>query len=724
MKLSNRILLPLCCLCLSTQLIAQGTASLEEQMQKKAREVISQMTVDEKISQMMNDAPGIERLGIKPYNWWSEGLHGVGRNGRATVFPQPIGLGATFDPALVQQIGAAISTEGRAKFNVAQKINNYSIYAGLTYWSPNVNIFRDPRWGRGMETYGEDPFLSGTIGTAYVKGMQGDDPFYLRAAACGKHYAVHSGPEKDRHSFNAIPSKRDLFETYLPAFKMLVQQGHVEAIMGAYNRVYGESASGSKLLLLDVLRKDWGFKGHVVSDCGAVTDIFTGHNIAKSHAEAAAIAVKNGLNLECGGSFHALKEALAQNLLTEADLDNALMPLMMTRLKLGILFSDSQCPYNNIPENVVASDAHAAIARKAAQESMVLLKNDNTLPINKEIKTMYVIGPYAADAFVLMGNYFGVSNRYSTYLQGIVDKVSEGTSINYKLGFLPTTPNINKMDWALGEARGADVCVVVLGNSGANEGEEGDAIASTALGDRDNISLPPHQMEFLRKLTKDNNNKVVTVLTGGSPIDVKEISEISDAVVMAWYPGQEGGFALGDLLFGDVNFSGRLPITFPLSVDELPAFDDYTMKGRTYKYMSDNIMYPFGYGLTYSKVLYSDAKMLNKKYKGKEPLQLQVTLRNESNRAVDEVAQVYLSAPGAGQTVPIETLVSFKRVKLQPNSSQVVDFTIQPDELKMVQEDGTSKLLKGDYTVTVSSAAPGTRSQELGVENSKVGFKI
>lgn len=724
MNLNNKLLLPLCGLCLSVQVMAQSTTSLEEQMQKKAREVISQMTVDEKISQMMNDAPGIERLGIKPYNWWSEGLHGVGRNGRATVFPQPIGLGATFDPELVQQIGAAISTEGRAKFNVAQKINNYSIYAGLTYWSPNVNIFRDPRWGRGMETYGEDPYLSGTIGTAYVKGMQGDDPFYLRAAACGKHYAVHSGPEKDRHSFNAIPSKRDLFETYLPAFKMLVQKGHVEAIMGAYNRVYGESASGSRLLLLDVLRKDWGFKGHVVSDCGAVTDIFTGHNIAKSHAEAAAIAVKNGLNLECGGSFHALKEALAQNLLTEADLDNALMPLMMTRLKLGILFPDSQCPYNDIPESVVASDAHAAIARKAAQESMVLLKNDNTLPINKEIKTMYVIGPYAADAFVLMGNYFGVSNRYSTYLQGIVDKVSEGTSINYKLGFLPTTPNINDMDWALGEARGADVCVVVLGNSGANEGEEGDAIASTARGDRDHISLPEHQMEFLRKVTRDNNNKVVTILTGGSPIDVKEISEISDAVVMAWYPGQEGGFALGDLLFGDANFSGRLPITFPLSVDALPAFDDYTMNGRTYKYMNDNIMYPFGYGLTYSKVQYSDAKMLNKKYKGKEPLQLRVTLRNESSREVDEVAQVYLSAPGAGQTVPYETLISFKRVKLQPNSSQVVDFTIQPEELKMVQEDGTFKLLKGDYTITVSSAAPGTRSQELGVENSKVDFKM
>lgn len=724
MKLSNKLLLPFCCLYLSAQVIAQNSTSLEEQMQQKAQQVISQMTVDEKISQMMNDAPGIERLGIKPYNWWSEGLHGVGRNGRATVFPQPIGLGATFDPALVQQIGAAISTEGRAKFNVAQKMNNYSIYAGLTYWSPNVNIFRDPRWGRGMETYGEDPYLSGTIGAAYVKGMQGDDPFYLRAAACGKHYAVHSGPEKDRHSFDVNPSKKDLFETYLPAFKMLVQQGHVEAIMGAYNRVYGESASGSKLLLLDILRKDWGFKGHVVSDCGAVTDIFTGHNIAKSHAEASAIAVKNGLNLECGGSFKALKEALEQNLLTEADLDNALMPLMMTRIKLGILFPDSQCPYNNIPESVVACDAHAAIAREAAQKSMVLLKNDNALPINKEIKTMYVIGPYATDAFVLMGNYFGVSNRYSTYLQGIVDKVSGGTSINYKLGFLPTTPNINDMDWALGEARGAEVCVIVMGNSGATEGEEGDAIASTARGDRDHISLPPHQMEFLRKVCKDNKNKVVTILTGGSPIDVKEISELSDAVVMAWYPGQEGGFALGDLLFGDANFSGRLPITFPLSVDALPAFDDYSMNGRTYKYMDNNIMYPFGYGLTYGKVVYSDVKMLTPKYKGKEPLQMQAALRNESDCEVEEVMQIYLSAPDAGQNTPIETLVGYKRVKLQPNSSQVVDFTIQPEALKMVQEDGTLKLLKGDYVITVSGAAPGARSQELGVGSSRVGFKI
>lgn len=720
----NTKILALCVLFFPIGVSAQVETSLEERMQQKARDIISRMTVDEKISQMMNDAPGIERLGIKPYNWWSEGLHGVARNGRATVFPQPIGLGATFDPDLVKRVGDAISTEGRAKFNVAQKIGNYSIYAGLTYWSPNVNIFRDPRWGRGMETYGEDPFLSGIIGSAYVKGLQGDDPFYLKAAACAKHYAVHSGPEKDRHHFDVYPTKKDLYETYLPAFKMLVHDAKVEAVMGAYNRVYGESASGSRFLLTDVLRKDWGFNGHVVSDCGAVADIYTGHKIAKSYAEASAIAVKSGLNLNCGTSFRALKDALKKNLLTEADLDKALMPLMMTRLKLGILTSEDQSPYANVPESVVACDAHAAIAREAAQKSMVLLKNDNTLPIDKEIKTMYVIGPYAADAFVLMGNYFGVSNRYSTYLQGIVDKVSEGTSINYKLGFLPTTPNVNEVDWALGEARGAEVCVIVMGNSGATEGEEGDAIASPMRGDKNDITLPEHQMDFLRKVRKGNRNKIVTVLTGGNPIDIKEISELSDAVVMAWYPGQEGGFALGDLLFGDVNFSGRLPITFPLSVDSLPAFDDYTMKGRTYKYMEGNVAYPFGYGLTYGTVSYENAKLLNSSSKGKQPMQLQVVLRNESNRVVEEVAQLYLSTPGAGMTAPIESLVAFKRVKLQPNSSQIVEFSIEPQQMMMVQEDGTKKLLKGDYVFTVSGAAPGKRSEELGVKSCTMNFKI
>jgi len=722
MKKKHSILL--CSFFLSASLIGQNTSDIEIRMEKKAKEIISRLSVDEKISQMMNDAPGIERLGIKPYNWWSEALHGVARNGRATVFPEPIGLGATFDADLVRRMADAIATEGRAKFNVAQSIGNYGIYAGLTYWSPNVNIFRDPRWGRGMETFGEDPYLSGIIGSAFVKGLQGDHPFYLKAAACAKHYAVHSGPEKDRHSFDAIPSKKDLYETYLPAFKMLVEDAKVEAIMGAYNRVYGESASGSKFLLIDVLRNDWGFKGHVVSDCGAVTDIFTGHHIAKSHAEAAAIAVKNGLNLECGGSFKALKEALEQNLLTEEDLDKALFPLMMTRLKLGILTEEDTSPYADIPASAVACNEHALLAREAAQKSMVLLKNDHALPIKKEIKNMYVIGPHATDVFSMMGNYFGVSNRYSTYLQGIADKVSDGTSINYKLGFMSYMPSVNSMDWALGEARAAEVCVVFMGISGAMEGEEGDAIASAHLGDKKDIKLPEHQLDFLRKVTKDNNNKVITVITGGSPIDVKEISELSDAVVMAWYSGQEGGYALGDLLFGDVNFSGRLPVTFPLSTDSLPPFEDYSMQGRTYKYMEGNIMYPFGYGLTYNIVNYGEAKILNPKHKGKQPIQLELMLSNMGDRPVEEVAQVYLKAPGAGINTPLSSLIDFKKVSMAPGSSQTVEFLIEPDQLMMIGEDGSSRLLKGEYTLIISGAAPGKRSEELGVKSCEVKFKI
>lgn len=700
------------------------TVNIEKEMQQKATEIIKNLSVQEKIDQLMNAAPGIERLDIKPYNYWNEALHGVARNGRATVFPEPIGLGATFDPALVHKIGDIVATEGRAKYNAAQKIGNHGIYAGLTFWSPNVNIFRDPRWGRGQETYGEDPYLTGELGTAYVKGIQGDDPFYLKAAACAKHYAVHSGPEEPRHRFNVNPSKRDLYETYLPAFKKLVTEGDVAGVMGAYNAVYGKSASGSPFLLTEILRKKWGFDGYIVSDCGALADIFTGHKIAKSYEEAAAISIKSGLDINCGGTFRALKGALEQGLISEKDLDNALFPVIMTRLKLGTLTDEDKNPYSDVSASVVASKEHAKVAQKAAEESMVLLKNDNALPIKKDIKNMYVVGPHATNIFAMMGNYFGLSANYSTYLEGIVGKVSDGTSINYKLGFLSYMPSVNSLDWALGEARGAEVCVVVMGISGALEGEEGDAIASPYKGDRKDLKLPKHQIEFLRKLTKDNDNKVVVVLTGGSPIDVKEISEMADAVVMAWYPGQAGGDALGDLLFGDANFSGRLPITFPLSVEGLPDFEDYSMQGRTYKYMNDNIMYPFGYGLTFSKVSYRDAKILNKRKSGKEPLRVQATLKNESDMPVEEVAQVYLTTPEAGNGAPLESLVVFKRVKLEPNSSKTVEFTIQPEQLKTIQEDGAAKLLKGNYTISVSGAAPGKRSDELNVKKTQVKFKI
>ena len=707
-----------------TMLTTAVSASAQEalsQLEQQATDIIKQMTLEEKFSQMMNETPGISRLGIEPYDWWNEALHGVARSGRATVFPQPIGMGATFDPDLVKEVGDAIATEGRAKYIVARKNKNYARYTGLTFWSPNINIFRDPRWGRGMETYGEDPYLTGTMGTAFVQGIQGDDPVYLKAAACGKHYAVHSGPEATRHSVNVEPSKRDLWETYLPAFKMLVEKGKVEIIMGAYNRVYGESASGSKFLLTDILRNQWGFKGHIVSDCGAVTDIYSGHKIAKTEAEACAIAIKAGLNVECGTTFKALKTALDEQLLTEADIDKALMPLMMTRLKLGLLKPDKQCPYNEMDESVIGSEKHIALARKVAEESMVLLKNDGVLPLKKDIKTLFVTGAGAADAFWLMGNYFGISDRYCTYLQGIVSKVSNGTAVNYRPGVLESTPTRNKINWAVDEAAGADYTIVVMGNNGNLEGEEGEAIDSER-GDRDGISLPESQMKFLRDIYALKKSGIIVVLTGGGPVDVREISQMADAIIMAWYPGQEGGYALGDLIFGDANFSGKLPVTFPADGKLLPDFEDYSMKGRTYKYMTDNIFYPFGFGLNYGKVEYGDLKVIANKKTGAT---VSVTLTNNSSWSVTEIPQVYVSAPGAGVSAPLQQLASFQRVTVEPGKSVEVRFDVPVERLMTVQEDGSSKLVRGEYVFTVANAAPSMRNEELGVSalSAKVKMK-
>ena len=691
-----------------------------EKFEKQANEIIAQMTLEEKFSQLMNETPGIPRLGIEPYDWWNEGLHGVGRDGRATVFPQPIGLGATFNPVLIRDIGDAIATEARAKYIVARRNKNYSRYTGLTFWSPNVNIFRDPRWGRGMETWGEDPFLTGSMGSAFVQGMQGNDPNYLKVAACGKHYAVHSGPEATRHTVNVEPSKHDLWETYLPAFEMLVKDAKVEIIMGAYNRVYSESASGSKFLLTDILRKQWGFKGHIVSDCDAIADIWKGHKIAKTEAEACAIAIKAGLNVECGSTFKALKDALAQNLLTEQDIDNALRPLMMTRLKLGIIKPDPDCPYNHFDESEICSEKNIALAREAAVESMVLLKNDNNaLPIDKNIHTLFVTGAGAADAFWLMGNYFGISDRYCTYLQGIVSKVSNGTAVNYRPGCLESAPTLNAINWAVDESVGAEKTIVVMGNNGNLEGEEGEAIDSKR-GDRDNIRIPESQMNYLRQICRRKKEGVIVVLTGGSPVDVREVCKLADAVVMAWYPGQEGGYALGDLLFGDKNFSGRLPVTFPADGDLLPSFEDYSMRGRTYKYMSDNIYFPFGYGLSYGRADYSNLQV---KADSKHAL-VTVKLSNPSTWDIAETVQVYVSAPGAGTTAPFQQLAVFKRVQLTAGASTEVLLEVPVDRMMTVQEDGSRKLLKGEYTITVSSAAPSSRNAELGVSALTAKIKL
>ena len=699
-------------------------------MQEKAKALIAQMTVDEKIDQLMNATPGIERLGIKPYNYWSEALHGVARNGKATVFPEPIGMGASFNPALLKAVGEAISDEARAKYDDSQRLERYGIYAGLTFWSPNINIFRDPRWGRGMETFGEDPYLTGVMGSAFVRGMQGDDPFYLRTASCAKHFAAHSGPEKLRHSFDARPSQKDLYETYLPAFRTLVQQANVEAVMGAYNRIYGKSASASDFLF-NILRDDWGFKGHIVSDCGAVSDIWQGHAIAADGAEAAAIAIKAGLNIECGDTFQYLGEALKRGLITEADLDNALLPLLMTRIKLGILFDDPECPYNHCAEtSTILSKEHTALARRAAQETMVLLKNDTALPIDKNINSICVVGAGATDIFSMFGNYYGVSNHYTTYLEGIVDKVSPSTAVLHRSGYMYGGPNRNAVDWSYGDAQGADVCVLVLGLTGNFEGEEGDAIAAPEQGDRTTLMLPEHQMDYFRKVAKDHKNKLVTVITGGGPVDMREIYEGSDAVIQVWYPGQEGGTALADLLFGDANFSGRLPMTYPVSTEVLPAFEDYDMHGRTYKYMADeNIFFPFGYGLSYGQVQYADARVANAIVntklvkKGKQaPVHLEATLRNDSPCAINEAVQLYVSAPGADAAK--SQLVAFQKVEVKAGAEQTVAFDVTPEDLMTVQADGTTALVKGTYTLTVGASSPGSRADALGVSSTKVSVEV
>ena len=702
--------------------------SKEAAMHKKAADLISQMTLDEKISMMMNSTPGVERLGIKPYDWWNEALHGVARNGRATVFPEPIGLGATFDPDLVRKIGDIVSDEGRAKFEKAREMENYNRYTGLTFWAPNVNIFRDPRWGRGMETYGEDPFLTGTLGSAYVKGIQGDDPFYLKAAACAKHFAVHSGPESVRHSYNALPSMKDLYETYLPAFEKLVKDADVEVVMGAYNRVFGESASGSTFLLTNLLRETWGFDGHIVSDCGAIDDIYRGHHIAKDAAEASAIAIKAGLNLECGNSFRSLKTAIERGLLTEDDIDKALEPLLMTQLKLGILFNDPDCPYYGIPASVIGSAEHYAVARQAAVESMVLLKNDNDLlPLRKDIQNVYVTGTAATDTYSMMGNYYGISDHYSTYLQGIVSKVSDGTNVNYKPAYtIVPTRDVNPGNYATAQAAQADYTIMFLGNNGTTEGEESDAISSPSIGDRLSIDLPDNQLSFFRKVVemRGKNNHLIVVVTGGSPVNLQEIAAGADAVIMAWYPGQEGGDALAELLFGEKNFSGRLPITFPISTRALPAFSDYTMQGRTYKYMAGNTMYPFGYGLSYGSSQFGDLSVLTKKPKLGNSIEFEIPVTNTGNVERTETVQFYVSTPNAGQGAPFSQLKAFQRVTLRPGETRTVHFTVTPDQMEEFARDGSSKLLKGNYKFTVGAAAPTHRSEELGVPLKSVSVKL
>ena len=678
-------------------LVAAGvSAATVEELRTKAAALVAQMTVEEKCAQLRNEAPAIPRLGIPAYNYWSEALHGVGRNGRATMFPMPIGMAASFDPELVHEIAEVIATEARIKHEASVRLGNGSRWCtGLTFWSPNVNIFRDPRWGRGMETWGEDPYLTGTMGTAFVKGLQGDDPVYLKAAACAKHYAVHSGPEPLRHSFDVNPSKKDLYETYLPAFERLVRDGKVEAVMGAYNRVYGESASASAFLLKTILRDTWGFQGHVVSDCGAVCDIWRSHKIVKTPPEAAALAIRNGLTFECGPCFQHLKAGIEQGYVTMKEVDAALTQLLLTRFKLGILGNDPACPYNRVDPRLLCCARHRELARRMARESMVLVKNDGVLPLDPSKGAYAVAGAGATDVFSLMGNYYGTSERMVSYLEGITAAVDAGTDVGYRPTFLYGNDTV-----AHGVASAPNVVFAVVGLTGVYEGEQGDSILSAKGGDRDTLELPEVQLKFLQALQTDRERgcKVVAVVTGGSPVALKKVAELADAIILAWYAGEEGGNALADLVFGKADFTGRLPLTFPESVDALPPFEDYAMAGRTYKYQSKGIAYPFGYGLSYARFASANLKA---KAKGEGEV-VTVDVKNTGDRDGVAVVQLYVSTPNAGKGAPIKSLVGFRRVSVKAGESQKTMFEVRPSQLMEFGEDGVARRVPGECAYTVA----------------------
>jgi len=822
-------------------------------VEKRVDDLVSRMTLEEKVSQMMNAAPAIERLGIPEYEWWNEGLHGVARAGYATVFPQAIGLAATWDTKLMRQTADVISTEARAKHHEFLRHNQHARYEGLTFWSPNINIFRDPRWGRGQETYGEDPFLTSRLGVEFVKGLQGDDPRYFKVIATPKHYAVHSGPEPERHSFDAKIYERDLRETYLPAFRATVVEGQADSVMCAYNRTNGEPCCANKNLMIDILRGEWHFNGYVVSDCGAITDIWKGHGFARTEAEASAIAIKAGTDLACGREYSALIEAVKQGIITEAEIDVSVKRLMTARFKLGMFDPPEMVRYAQIPFSENDSAAHRELSLKAARESMVLLKNENhTLPLKKDLRTIAVVGPNADAPEVLWGNYYGRPSKLITPLAGIMNAVGTNTRIIYALGstlsgenvvpvpasaltvngrgtaagfkgeyfnnqdlkdqpatvrvdpqvnfdwgrYKPTsdvgennfsvrwtgklTPSesgtyqlgftaddgarlyldgnllieawasnptktvtkevnleaghaydirleyfqynreaVAKFVWAyprfvekqieeaVNAAKQADACVVVLGISAALEGEEM-TVSTEGFrgGDRTDISLPKGQ-ETLLKAIAATGKPVIVVLLNGSALAVNWASDHVPAILEAWYPGEEGGTAIADVLFGNYNPSGRLPVTFYKSVDQLPPFTDYTMQGRTYRYFKGEPLYPFGFGLSYTRFEYSNLKLNAKTVKAGDSVELSVAVQNVGESAGDEVVELYISDVAASVPVAIRSLVGFDRVSLKPGERRSVSFTLTPRQMSVIDDAGKRVIEPGEFLVSVGGKQPG-----------------
>ena len=682
-----------------------------EKARELAQALVARMTVEERASQLRFDAPAIERLGIPAYNWWNEALHGLARGGTATSFPQAIGLAAMFDEALLEKIAEAISTEARAKYNALSREGDRDIYHGLTMWSPNINIFRDPRWGRGHETYGEDPYLTARLGTAFVKGLQGEGET-LRTAACAKHFAVHSGPEALRHSFNAVASEKDMEETYLPAFKALVQEAGVEAVMGAYNRTNGEPCCASDRLM-QKLRGEWGFEGHFVSDCWAIRDFHENHKVTSKPTESVTKALKAGCDLNCGCTYQHIMAAYEAGMIAEENITRCAVRLFTTRFLLGTL-GDEGSEYDTIPYTAIACDEHLALARRAALESCVLLKNNGLLPLDPaRCGTLGVIGPNANSRVALIGNYHGTAPRYVTVLEGIQDYVAGRCCVLYSEGCAldgdrvePLAQPHDRIAEAVAVAKASDTVLLVLGLDETLEGEEGDTGNSYFSGDKEDLLLPEGQRLLLERVLAVGKPTAV-ILMAGSAIDLSAAQEKADAILLTWYPGAGGGREVAELLFGEVSPSGKLPVTFyyNAALDTMPAFTDYAMQGRTYRYYTGKPLYPFGYGLSYSQctVLSLEA----------EREAASVRVRNDGGRDTDEVIELYLRDEGSPFAPPNPVLCGFQRIHLRAGEEAVVRVALHADAFTVVNDAGERVPGGPRHTLYVGFGGPDTRTAEL-----------
>ena len=682
---------------------------------ERIEDLISRLTLEEKVFQLTNDAASVPRLGIRSYNYWNEALHGVARAGVATVFPQAIGMAAMFNRTLMRRVADTVSSEGRAKYNEFQRQGDCGIYKGLTYWTPNINLFRDPRWGRGHETYGEDPYLTGTLGVEFIRGLQGDDPVYLKSAACAKPFAVHSGPEQLRHSFNVEIGPKDLFETYLPAFEMCVKEGKVESVMGAYNAVNGEPCNASTQLLSDILRKRWGFEGHVVSDCGAINDFHANHHFTANIEESAAMGIKRGCDLNCGGVYKHLLQSVQQGLLEECDLDVALRRVFRARFKLGMFDDPADVPYSSIPFEIVADRDNRDLNREVARRTMVLLKNDGILPLKKGLK-IALVGPNADHMPALLANYNGTPSRAYTPLEGLRYYLGEDAEIGYAVGcrhidFENPWEEGGRLNGAISVAERSDVVILCVGLDAGLEGEQGDAHNAYGSGDKPYLELPPPQQKLVEAMVA-TGKPLITVLMAGSAMAIGYAHEHSNAVIDAFYPGEQGGIALAQILFGEESPAGRLPVTFYKTTEELPPFEDYSMKGRTYRFMEQDALYPFGYGLSYTTFDYAAATTAVTAAIG-DTVTIPVTIRNTGHYDSYEVPQAYVKAAYPGLALPKYQLKFYDSVFIPRGGEVTLSVELPPRAFSVIHEDGSCQVHPGTFTVYIGGQQPDARSREL-----------